>query len=132
MVTPLDDETTISRIKEAAARGGFSDDRDVAGNPAPASKKVLRNNTADQQAAGNAAPPIRPLALTDAQLTAIMSAAEPLEAHDRTLFLEDVAAALQGLVEIGDGLVHRVASEMQRRYWRAPDLSRSKDVSKWR
>jgi phage terminase small subunit len=36
------------------------------------------------------------------------------------------------LVSTGDGAVARACRETVRKYWRAPDLSRSKDVSKYR
>src|SRR5215510_8793663 len=66
--------------------------------------------------------PAMPLALTDDQLCAVMNAAQPLLPADPVLFLEDVAAALADVTEIGDGQVARIAREMQRRYFRAPDL----------
>ena len=58
--------------------------------------------------------------------------AAPLLPRDRSLFLEDVAAALRGFDEIGDGVVARVAREVQRKYLRPPDLSRSRDCSRYR
>jgi len=63
----------------------------------------------------------KPLALSDDQMTAILRAAEPLDPDRRSDFLRDVAAALQGR-ELGDGLVGRICSEMQRRYLVPPDL----------
>jgi hypothetical protein len=72
-----------------------------------------------------------PIALTDAQLAAVMRAAEPLAPTDRGRFLEQVAAALRDR-EIGDGLVGRVVSEVQRKFWTPPQLERAKGVSKWR
>jgi hypothetical protein len=47
-------------------------------------------------------------------------------------FLVLVAARLRGVEMIGDGVVARVCKEAQREFWDAPDLSRSRDVSKWR
>ena len=61
-----------------------------------------------------------PLTLSDAQMDAVMRAA-PLDPDRRSDFLRDVAA-LQGR-ELGDGLVGRVCSEMQRRYLVPPDLT---------
>jgi hypothetical protein len=55
-------------------------------------------------------------------LTAVFRAAEPLLPADRSLFLIDVAAALDGQ-ELGDGLVARVCRDVQRRYFDPPDLS---------
>jgi hypothetical protein len=71
-----------------------------------------------------------PIALTDAQLAAVMRAAEPLAPADRGRFLEQVAAALQDR-EIGDGLVGRVVAEMQRKFWDPPQPERAKGQSKW-
>jgi hypothetical protein len=71
------------------------------------------------------------IALSDDQLTTIMRAAGPLDPHNRALFLEDVAHALQGR-EIGDGTVARICAEVQKRYWRALDLSRGRDYSRYR
>jgi hypothetical protein len=59
-----------------------------------------------------------PLALTDEQLSAVYAAAEPLVPADRSLFLQDVAAELDGK-ELGDG---RVVREVQRRYFHPPTL----------
>jgi hypothetical protein len=56
---------------------------------------------------------------TDAQLDTLMRTASPLAPADRPRFMEDVARALDGR-EIGDGLLHRVAVECQRRYWSPP------------
>ena len=47
------------------------------------------------------------LRLTDDQMTHVFRAADPLHPTDRSAFLADVAAALNGH-EIGDGLVGRV------------------------
>ena len=47
-----------------------------------------------------------PIALTDAQLAAVMRAAEPLAPADRGRFLEAVASALRDR-EIGDGTIGR-------------------------
>jgi hypothetical protein len=54
-----------------------------------------------------------PIALTDSQLSAVMTAAAPLAPGDRGPFLEAVVAALEGR-EVGDGLLHRVIAEVQR------------------
>jgi hypothetical protein len=60
-----------------------------------------------------------PPSFTDAQLDALMRVAAPLHPRDRRAFMEDVARALDGR-EIGDGSLHRVAIEIQRRYWSPP------------
>jgi hypothetical protein len=66
-------------------------------------------------------PPIR---FTDAQLDVIMAAAEPLAVADRDPFLRDVAERLRGH-QIGDGLIHRVIAEVQRKYFAPPLLEKA-------
>jgi hypothetical protein len=66
--------------------------------------------------------PVRPLHLTDDQLTAVMRAAEPLAIGDRGAFLLDVAAALAGQ-ELGDGTVYRAIAQVQKRYYDPPILA---------
>jgi hypothetical protein len=60
--------------------------------------------------------PTTPLALSDTQLDIVFRLAAPLLAADRPAFLEDVARALGGLPEIGDGIVARVCAQMQKKY----------------
>ena len=72
-----------------------------------------------------------PIALTDAQLAAVMRACEPLAPRDRGAFLEAVADALHGR-EIGDGTIGRAIRETQAKYWDPPQLERAKGTSKWR
>jgi hypothetical protein len=60
-----------------------------------------------------------PLALSDDQMAQVLRCAEPLNPADRSSFLRDVAAELDGK-ELGDGLVLRTCRDVQRRYWRAP------------
>jgi hypothetical protein len=78
--------------------------------------------------------PMKALHLTDSELEAVMAAAKPLAEHARSPFLAAVAEALRelGEEEIGPGLVFRVVASVQRRFWDAPDLSKSKDRSKYR
>jgi len=59
-----------------------------------------------------------PIRLTDRQLDVVIAAAEPLPVADREIFLRDIAAALRGHPEIGNGVLHRAIAEVQRRYWR--------------
>jgi hypothetical protein len=73
-------------------------------------------------------PPVR---LTDAELSAVMTAAQPLEPAARNAFLQDVAAALEGCAVIGPGVVHRICSEIQRRHFDAPELERRGGSSKY-
>lgn len=61
-------------------------------------------------------PTTTPLALTDAQLTAVYQAAGPLEPRDRASFLEALAGVLRGRNEIGDGELHQAIRETQRQF----------------
>ena len=61
-----------------------------------------------------------PIRLTDSQLDAVLAAARPLAVGDRDAFLQDVAAALQGRSEIGDGDVYRAIADVQRRHHDPP------------
>jgi hypothetical protein len=64
-----------------------------------------------------------PLALTDSQLDLLHRLAWPLAPADRSGFLELVAQRLREQATIGDGTVHRIAVECQRRFWTPPDLN---------
>jgi hypothetical protein len=46
----------------------------------------------------------------------LMQAAKPVPVPDRDAFLKDVAAELGQHEVVGPGLLHRIISEMQRRY----------------
>jgi len=63
-----------------------------------------------------------PIRLTDEQLDAVFRAARPLRVADRDAFLQDVASALQGRSEIGDGDIHRAIVTAQKRHWDPPQL----------
>ena len=67
------------------------------------------------------------LRLTDDQMTHVFRTVEPLHPTDRSAFLADVAAALNGH-EIGDGLVGRVGRGVLR--WPMPRACRS--LWRWR
>jgi hypothetical protein len=62
----------------------------------------------------------KPIALSDTQLDTIFRLAGPLPPSDREVYLREVAAALDGREEIGDGFVARVCAEVQRRLWHPP------------
>lgn len=72
-----------------------------------------------------------PLRLSDDQMSMITRAAEPLQPADRGPFLQRVATLLNGH-ELGDGVISRVARQAQGEFFRAPDLTRAKDLSKYR
>jgi hypothetical protein len=68
-------------------------------------------------------PPLaKPLALTDSEYDAVMKACAPLQPHQRSGFLEELAAELRGLPELGDGRIYRAIAKIQRRHFDAPDL----------
>jgi hypothetical protein len=66
-----------------------------------------------------------PLSLSDEQMDAVMRAAAPLHPVDRGPFLERVAERLRGVEVVGDGLVSRIAREVQREFFKAPVLENS-------
>ena len=63
-----------------------------------------------------------PICLTDSELEAIMTAAKPLQVHQRDGFLRDIAEELVKLPVIGLGALHRVIATVQRRHFDVPDL----------
>jgi hypothetical protein len=65
-------------------------------------------------------PPVRPLALSDAEYAAVMQAAQPLQPHRRGDFLEALANELRTCGELGDGKIYRAIAAVQKRFWDAP------------
>jgi len=61
-----------------------------------------------------------PLRLSDAQLDAIITAAKPIPVGARDAFLREVAAALAGLADPGDGDVARAIRAVQRKHFDPP------------
>jgi hypothetical protein len=74
---------------------------------------------------------MRPIRLSDDELTAVFQAARPLRPHDRDAFLQHVASQLSTCAEIGPGSVAKACREAQRKFFDAPDLSHG-DCSKYR
>jgi hypothetical protein len=62
-----------------------------------------------------------PIRLTDAQLTAVFEAARPLAVASRDAFLLDLATALAGIADPGDGDVARAIRVVQRRHFDPPE-----------
>jgi len=64
--------------------------------------------------------------LSDDELEAVMTAARPMLPHQRSAFLERMAAELAALDAdaIGPGAVARLCRELQREHYAAPDLAR--------
>jgi hypothetical protein len=72
-----------------------------------------------------------PIELTDSQMTAVLAAATPLLPNRRSKFLADVARELARLPNIGDGAVHLVIVQVQKRYFDPPTFDRDNGASKW-
>jgi hypothetical protein len=66
---------------------------------------------------------MRPIALSDDQMSALLAAAHPLPPDSRSAFLAACACELAKLPAIGDGALHRVIMQVQRQYFDPPDLS---------
>lgn len=63
-----------------------------------------------------------PLALSDAQLDAVMNAARPIPPEQRDAFLHAVADALAQAGEVGPGSLDRLLAGMQRAFFDPPNL----------
>jgi len=72
----------------------------------------------------------QPISLTDSELEAIMTAAKPLQVHQRDGFLRDIAEELVKLPVIGNGARHRIITTVQRRHFNVPDLRISEPRSR--
>lgn len=72
------------------------------------------------------------LKLSDDELSAVMTACQPLAPDRRDAFLQAIADELRGCSVIGPGTVHRAIATAQRAHFNPPDLSRGKDYSRWR
>jgi hypothetical protein len=64
----------------------------------------------------------KPISLTDSELSAIMTAARPLQPADRDRFLRAVAQAIIDLGEVGPGSVHRAIRIAFKMHYDPPDL----------
>jgi hypothetical protein len=62
----------------------------------------------------------QPIALSDSEMEAVLSAAQPLDYCDRAAFLEAVAGELRHHETIGPGVVFRVVRTLQKRFLRPP------------
>ena len=65
-------------------------------------------------------PDLPPLALTDAQMSAIWAASHPIAPDRRVDFLTDVVRELAALPMVGDGVLHRIVTAVQRKYFDPP------------
>ena len=60
------------------------------------------------------------IALDDAAMAAVLDAARPLAVRDRDPFLRALAQELAKHGDIGPGLIHRLAADLQRRFFNPP------------
>jgi hypothetical protein len=72
-----------------------------------------------------------PLQLTDAEQSAVLQAAAPIDADKREPFIAQVAKSLYGRVQHGPGDVHRAIVSTQKQFCTYPDLSRAADRTKY-
>ena len=63
-----------------------------------------------------------PLKLSDAELTAVMDACQPLRPYDRDPFLRALAQELGREPQLGPGVIHRVAKNLQRQFFGPPQF----------
>jgi hypothetical protein len=66
-----------------------------------------------------------PLQLNDDEMFVVMSLAGPIDQHRRPQFLQEVAQEIEAkrqAGEVGEGLVHRLARTIQRKYFDPPQL----------
>jgi hypothetical protein len=69
-----------------------------------------------------------PLELNDSEMSMLLTLSAPIDQRLRPQFLQEVAAELEAkrqTGEIGEGLVHRVARVVQRRFFDPPTLPNS-------
>jgi hypothetical protein len=67
-----------------------------------------------------------PLKLTDDEMNAVYAACRPLHVADRDVFLQAIADALRQRGEIGPGAVQRAIRDVQRRFFRPPELEEAR------
>jgi hypothetical protein len=70
------------------------------------------------------------IALNDDELRVLLDAARPIQPHQRTAFLADVAAELARFEVLGPGIVSRVTSRLQRAHLNPP-RRHAHSVGKW-
>jgi hypothetical protein len=70
-----------------------------------------------------------PIAFSDEEKDLLLALAQPIDQRRRTEFLQAVAAQLETSGQagaVGIGSVHRIAAQVQRRFWEPPELGESK------
>ena len=63
---------------------------------------------------------MQPIKLSDEAMSAVLAASHPIAPDRRADFLADVARELAALPLVGDGIVHRVITVVQRKYFDPP------------
>ena len=63
-----------------------------------------------------------PIALSEAQMCALLAASYPLPPAARPAFLEACAKEIANLPELGDGILHRMIMRVQKLYFDPPDI----------
>jgi hypothetical protein len=66
-----------------------------------------------------------PLQLNDNEMSLLLSLSAPIDQQRRPQFLQEVAQELEAkrqAGEVGEGLVHRLARTIQRKYFTPPQL----------
>jgi hypothetical protein len=63
-----------------------------------------------------------PIALSEAQMCALLAASQPLPPQSRGPFLEACAREIANLPELGDGVLHRTIVRVQKLYFAPPDV----------
>jgi hypothetical protein len=72
-----------------------------------------------------------PLELNDSEMSMLLTLSAPIDQRLRPQFLQEVATELEAkrqAGEIGEGSVHRLARQIQRKYWDPPQLPNASPV----
>jgi hypothetical protein len=67
-------------------------------------------------------PATQPISLSDEELSFVMRITEPLPAADRSAYLRALAALLRQEPVVGPGVTYRLARQLLREFWKAPQL----------
>jgi hypothetical protein len=67
-------------------------------------------------------PATAPISLSDEELSFVLQITQPLLPQDRSAYLRALAELLKQEPVIGPGLTYRLARELLREFWRAPQL----------
>jgi hypothetical protein len=74
-----------------------------------------------------------PISVTDDELAAIMDLATPIPLASRDDYLRSVAHRIeQHTGPVGIGTINAICRDVQREFFRPPDLTRGSDFSKYR